>query len=341
MVELHNEIKQELLSVNGLSLTCNDTTILRNVTLTVEQNDIVGIIGRSGAGKSTLLRCMSGFIKPTSGSISFATQNTRKHKKELFSSTAMIFQHFNLLSRKTALENVMLPLALLNQSKANKIKKSKKALEDVGLLDKKDSYPSELSGGQKQRIAIARAIVTGKKILLCDEPTSALDPESADDILLLLKKLNANFNITIIIVTHEISIIKKFVKKVFIMNKGKLIEQGNTKDIFFYPQHKVTKGLVSSVFKVHLPKTNNKLFENMTIIKIIFTGESPKKAIITEFSIKYNIMVNIISGYIDYIENILFGTLIISIDQNFQEQFIQFLLQYDLDVQVIKKVEDA
>lgn len=204
-------------------------TAVSNVSLNIHEGDVFGIIGFSGAGKSTLLRMINLLERPNSGDIKIQgnslLQLSKKQLLEQRKSIGMIFQHFNLLTNRTALENIELPLEFSGVSKVVRRKRALECLEVVDLLDKKDAYPNQLSGGQKQRIAIARAIVTQPKILLCDEPTSAVDPQTKESILHYLSKINKQFGITIVIVTHEMQLVHKICNRVAVMEQGQVIEE--------------------------------------------------------------------------------------------------------------------
>jgi len=228
---------------NGLNITA-----LNDVNLHVQKGEIFGVIGLSGAGKSTLIRTVNFLEKPTKGDVIVAEKSLKKlNVKELRSirkNIGMIFQHFNLLQSKTIFQNIALPL-ILNKEKKHVIENRVMELLDfVGLQDKAYSYPNELSGGQKQRIGIARALATNPSVLLCDEATSALDPQTTESILHLLKKINEQYDITILMITHEMDIIKKVCHRVAVMEDGRIVEYGDVKDVFTKPQHETTKRFI-------------------------------------------------------------------------------------------------
>lgn len=221
---------------------------LKNVNLSIEQGDIYGIIGMSGAGKSTLVRCINFLEEPTEGKVfikgnsldDFSKKELRKQRENI----GMIFQHFNLLMQKSVLENVCFPLYIQHRTKKEARKKALELLEIVGLTDKAKAYPSQLSGGQKQRVAIARALASDPEILLCDEATSALDPQTTASILELLKDINQRFGITIVIITHEMSVVREICSHVAIMKDGMIVEQGEVSDIFANPKSDVSRDLI-------------------------------------------------------------------------------------------------
>jgi D-methionine transport system ATP-binding protein len=231
----------------------------RNINLSVERGDIIGVVGYSGAGKSTLLRMVNALERPTSGKVIFDEleisslqgEALRKARKQI----SMIFQQFNLLQSKTVYDNVAMPLVLNHMDKAQIKKKVDEILRFVELSEKAESYPHQLSGGQKQRVGIARALTTEPKMLLCDEPTSALDPKTADSILNLLLKVNRELNVTIMIITHQINIIQKICNRVAVMENGNIVEYGDVREIFARPRQPITKAFVSTVIAENIPET--------------------------------------------------------------------------------------
>lgn len=221
---------------------------LKNINLTIEDGDIFGIIGLSGAGKSTLVRCMNLLEKPTTGNVFLDEYKLNdlspKALREKRRKIGMIFQQFNLLNQRTALKNVCYPLEIAGVTKKEAIAKSEKLLSLVGMSDKKNSYPSQLSGGQKQRVAIARALATDPKVLLCDEATSALDPDTTNSILELLKNINEEMGVTIVIITHEMSIVEKICSKMAILDSGEIVESGAVSEIFLSPKSQIGRKLI-------------------------------------------------------------------------------------------------
>ena len=221
---------------------------LKDVNLNIDSGDIYGIIGMSGAGKSTLVRCMNFLEVPTEGQVlidgkalgDLTEKELRKQREEI----GMIFQHFNLLMQKSVIDNVCFPLYIKGKKKAEARKRAAELLEIVGLGDRQNAYPAQLSGGQKQRVAIARALASDPKILLCDEATSALDPQTTSSILELLKKINKQFGITIVIITHQMSVVREICTHVAIMYEGEVVEKGLVADIFANPQSEVAKELI-------------------------------------------------------------------------------------------------
>ena len=232
------------------SFDTKDGTVeaLKNVNLSIESGDIYGIIGMSGAGKSTLVRCINFLEVPTKGRVlingkslgDYTSRELRKQREDI----GMIFQHFNLLMQKNVLENVCFPLYIQGKSKKDARKRAKELLDIVGLGDRTGAFPAQLSGGQKQRVAIARALASDPKILLCDEATSALDPQTTSSILALLKDINQRFNITIVIITHQMSVVREICSHVAIVKGGEVAEQGTVEDIFTHPKTAVARELL-------------------------------------------------------------------------------------------------
>src|ERR1700690_48603 len=224
---------------------------LDDIDLQVPEGAIVGVIGKSGAGKSTLIRLINGLERPSSGQVwvngTDVTTLDERGLRQARRSIGMIFQHFNLLSSRTAFENIALPLEIAGFAKSEIANVVEPLLAMVGLSDKRDRYPAELSGGQKQRVGIARALATKPKVLLSDEATSALDPETTDQILSLLKTINAELKLTILFITHEMMVVKKLADRVAVLEGGRIVEQGTTYEIFANPRHETTKRFVGSV----------------------------------------------------------------------------------------------
>lgn len=294
---------------------------LKGVNLTVEKGDIFGVIGFSGAGKSTLIRMVNYLEQPTSGEVIVNNKNlgelTNKELREVRKQIGMIFQHFNLLESKTVFENVAIPLVLNHKPKKEIEIRVNELLEFVGLENKAKSYPYELSGGQKQRIGIARALATNPLILLCDEATSALDPQTTESILQLLKKINKEYNITILIITHEMNVIREVCNKIAVMEKGKIIEQGDLLDVFGNPKEQTTKNFVRTVVHDEIPKVildeiNNE-DENSKVLKLKFIGENSKKAILAEACNEFNVQPNILFANVTELQGNILGHLIVEL----------------------------
>ncbi|MCU9595522.1 methionine ABC transporter ATP-binding protein [Caldibacillus thermolactis] len=303
-----------MIQIQHLTKRYKNTTAIRNINLTINQGEIFGIIGYSGAGKSTLLNCLNLLEKPTEGKIIvdeeditvLSEKEIRKRRQKI----GTIFQHFHLISAKTVFDNVAFSLKAAGKSKEEIHFKVPKLLKLVGLQDKANNYPAQLSGGQKQRVGIARALANDPKVLLCDEATSALDPTTTDSILHLLKEINRNLGLTIVIITHEMEVVQKICDRVAVMEAGEIVELGAVYDIFSAPKHPLTKEFVQSVQSFTLP---DRLLQERkgTIVKITFRGDSAENPIISETLAHYPIMINILHGQISYINDKPLGTLII------------------------------
>lgn len=275
---------------------------LKNVTLDVSRGDIFGVIGFSGAGKSTLIRMVNFLEKPTEGQVIVNGQDlgslTKIELSKVRKSIGMIFQQFNLLNSKTVYQNIAIPLILNKVPKDQIRKRVQELLKFVELEDKIDAYANKLSGGQKQRVGIARALATNPSILLCDEATSALDPKTTDSILKLLKKINKEFNITILIITHEMNVIREICNKVAVMEKGEIVEQGDVLDVFGNPQQDITKDFVRTVINDQVPESIindiKKDTRNNEVIKLKFLGSNTKDSFISKINKEFDIETSIL-----------------------------------------------
>lgn len=290
---------------------------LRDVNLTVNKGEIVGVVGKSGAGKSTLLRCVNLLERPDSGHVlvdnidltTLSTSELRKQRHKI----GMIFQHFNLLESRTAFQNIALPLELLGESKQAIQARVTDLLELVDLQDRKDHYPHELSGGQKQRVAIARALATEPTVLLCDEATSSLDPESTDSVLQLLQQINRKMNLTILLITHELEVVKQICTRTGVLELGNLIEVGPTLDIFLDPQHATTKQLVQKA--LHLDEEQDfsdstkklKPGEKLLNIRLTFVGKESDVPLITHLVKEFDVTLNISHANLEQVQNTTIG----------------------------------
>ncbi len=284
---------------------------LQGIDLAIGRGDIFGIIGKSGAGKSTLVRCINMLERPTGGSVLFDGRDlcrlpetaVRKARRSM----GMIFQQFNLLMQRSALENVCFPLELAGVSKNEARKRATELLALVGLAKRMDSYPSQLSGGQKQRVAIARALATRPRVLLCDEATSALDPATTDSILALIKDINAQLGITVVIITHEMSVVEKICSHVAIISRGKIVEHGPVEDVFFHPQTEAARRLVLPDALQNLPQTN--------LYRLIFNGRSSFEPIIANMVLECGCPVNIMYADTRDINGVAFGQMLLQLPE--------------------------
>lgn len=340
-----------MISIQNLSksYTVGDKQIaaLKNINLSVKTGQIMGIIGRSGAGKSTLIRCVNLLERPTSGNIlmegiCFTTMDPAsllKARRQM----GMIFQHFNLLHSRTVSGNIALPLELAGASRKEMDTRVEELLALVHLESHALHYPSQLSGGQKQRVAIARALATSPKVLLCDEATSALDPQSTHSILALLRSINERLGITILLITHEMDVIKMLCDRVAILHDGELIEEREVIDLFTDPHSDQAKDLVRSSTRMHLPPF---LKENMTsipnplggtILRIAYHGKSAAQPILNNLIKHHPITINILQGNIETIQHQIAGIMIVEIKGS-QESIANaaaFLTQNGLHIEVL------
>ena len=317
-----------------------------NVNLKVEKNDIYGIVGFSGAGKSTLVRTINLLQRPTSGEVLINGENILDlPKKELRArrkNIGMIFQHFNLLNNITVLDNVIYPIRKLKIPKEEKVKKAKDLLKVVGIGDKADNYPRELSGGQQQRCAIARALASDPEILLCDEATSALDPKTTKQILKLLKDLNAKLGLTIVIITHQMEVVKDLCNKCAVMQAGKIIEAGPTLEIFANPKEPLTREFVETSTNVaetieEVKQNIGILKDNELLVKLNYIGESTTEPLINDLYDKFGVKTNVLAGNIEFITGIPVGNLIVSLsgDRENLAKIGDYLEERNVDVEVL------
>lgn len=297
---------------------------LNDVSLSIEAGDIFGIIGMSGAGKSTLVRCMNYLETPTEGSVRVQGQEfselSNKQLRKKRENIGMIFQHFNLLMQKSVIENICFPLYIQGVSKKKAVKRAEELLKIVGLSDKAKAYPSQLSGGQKQRVAIARALASNPKILLCDEATSALDPQTTSSILELLRKINQDFGITIVIITHQMSVVREICKNVAIMKEGKIVEKGDTIEIFNHPKSDVAKELLSS--DVDSPTDKETIhtasnIQNGIRVRIVYSENSAFEPVISNMILTFKEPVNILKASTKNVGGVAKGEMILEFKKDF------------------------
>ena len=353
-IKIKNLVKKYQLN-NGKELLA-----VNNVNLDIEQGDIYGIMGLSGAGKSTLIRLLNRLEEPTSGEIlvkqeivdkknntvtgyeyknilKFNMKMLREYRKK----TGMIFQHFNLLNSRNVAENVAFPLEISKWKKKDIEKRVDELLEIVGLSDKKLNYPEQLSGGQKQRVAIARALANNPKILLSDEATSALDPRTTNSILELLKDINKKFGITIILITHQMEVIKKICNKTAIMSDGQIIEKGETKEIFLNPKTDLAKEFVGNIsheeFRTEEEKKQREENNGKLRLRLKYNEDQVNESYITKIIRKYDVEVNILSGFIDKVGDIIVGNLLIEISASEEKakDIVEWLKENKIDSEVL------
>lgn len=306
-------MKENIIQIQNLTQRFEQMDALTQIDLNVCRGAIFGIIGMSGAGKSTLMRCLIGLDKPTFGQIfleetelvGLSEKQWREHRKKI----GMIFQHFNLFSSRTALDNIAYPLEIEGINKQNRTEKAKELLALVGLKGKGAHYPSQLSGGEKQRVAIARALANSPQLLLCDEATSALDPCTTRSILELLESINQKLGLTILLITHEMEVIKQICTDVAVLEHGVIVEQGSTLDLFASPKHPTTKRFLQNLSH-QIP---DDLSSQGDLLHLCFQGESAGQPIISSLIREFDVEVNILLGGIDVLKEGLVGNLVISL----------------------------
>ena len=301
---------------------------LKDVTLSIESGEIFGIIGLSGAGKSTLVRCLNLLERPDSGEILFHGQDLMKLSEKQLRiqrrTISMIFQSFNLLEQRTALDNICFPLELVGTPRKEARRRALELLETVGLPDKANAYPVQLSGGQKQRVAIARALASDPEVLLCDEATSALDPQTTDSILNLLQQINRERGITVIIITHQMSVIEQICNRVAILNQGEVAELGEVEDVFSNPKSEAGRRLVSP--DVALPLST---WEG-PVARIAFNGNASEEPIIASVAVDLGLKLSILGADTRNVDGKAFGTMLVSLpeDPAQKQQVMNYLNGY-------------
>lgn len=336
------------------SFDTKDGTVeaLKNVNLSIESGDIYGIIGMSGAGKSTLVRCINFLEVPTKGRVlingkslgDYTSRELRKQREDI----GMIFQHFNLLMQKNVLENVCFPLYIQGKSKKDARKRAKELLDIVGLGDRTGAFPAQLSGGQKQRVAIARALASDPKILLCDEATSALDPQTTSSILALLKDINQRFNITIVIITHQMSVVREICSHVAIVKGGEVAEQGTVEDIFTHPKTAVARELLKNDVgddgeeKRGQTAGGKELIQSGEKIRIVFSENSAFEPVIANLILNFNEPVNILKADTKNVGGVAKGEMVLEFapDCTKNKEMKQYLLDRGLEIEEVNEHVD-
>ncbi len=339
-----------MITINNVSKTYvqdnRKVEAVKNVDLHIQKGEIFGIIGYSGAGKSSLIRCINFLERPTTGSVKLQGVDLAHLNESQLRDTrrkmGMIFQHFNLLMSSTVYENVATPLQLVRTPKKIIEQKVNDLLELVGLQDKANAYPAQLSGGQKQRVAIARALANDPEILLCDEATSAIDPQTTDSILDLLLTINQKYAITIVLITHEMHVIKKICDRVAVMENGEVIEEGPVLELFARSKHPTTRNFIKSIFDLTLPEPLLQSFKGEKrlgrILRLSFIGDATTEPILSVLTTQYPLQPNILFGNITQIKDTTFGNLIIQIngDPESMDHGVTFLERQGLEVELLE-----
>lgn len=327
------------IDLKNITVEFGENKAVNDVSLKIDKGDIYGVIGFSGAGKSTLVRTINLLQLPTSGSIEvngttlFADRKVQVSKKELQvkrRKIGMIFQHFNLLNEETVLENVAFALKHSKLSDQELEEKCLHLLDLVGLKDRANYYPAQLSGGQQQRVAIARALANDPDILISDEATSALDPKTTNQILDLLYDLNKKLQLTVVLITHEMDAVKRVANKIAIMEKGKVVEKGNLKEVFLHPKKELTRQFVGGALEVqHILETYhfNKLEENEQLFQLVYSINDVTKSVVADLDAALNTRASILYGNVEVLSGQPIGTLaiLLKLDQAKQEEAIKFL----------------
>jgi D-methionine transport system ATP-binding protein len=339
----------QLVNITKTFTATREVRAVRDVSLSIEAGAIFGIIGFSGAGKSTLVRCINLLERPDAGQVLVDGQDlTRLSEPELRQARkkiGMIFQHFNLFRSRNVWSNIAFPLKYSGMKKEDVAARVQELLELVGLSDKASSYPSQLSGGQKQRVGIARALASNPSVLLCDEATSALDPQTTQSILALLRELNKKLKITIVIITHEMQVIKTICSHAAVMDDGVIVEQGTIFDIFSTPKAKITKEFIATTS--HLNKVYDLLADESPVVRLSpsqslcyfrYTGRNTVDALISTASIMFNVKLNIVFGDLDIIQETPLGGLIIILDgdSNSVNKTIEWFTEKGVTVEELK-----
>ena len=318
-----------MINIKNLNKHYGDTKVLNNISIDIKEGEIFAIVGHSGAGKSTLMRCINGLEDYTDGSLMVNNKEIKTLKKdelrEFRKNIGMIFQHFSLIQRKTVFENIALPMELWGYKKDEILIKVKDLLALVGLSEKIHSYPKELSGGQKQRVAIARALTLNPDILLSDEATSALDPNTTTSILNLLKQINEKLNITIILVTHEMEVVKQIAQKALLLEHGNIIGFDDTEELFLKPDIKMKEFLGETEI---VPKVG-------TNIKIYFPKDNAFQSFITKMARELDMDFNIVWGKLEEINSHIVGNMVINIEEEHKEKVINYIKEHNIIWEVL------
>ena len=318
-----------MINIKNLNKYYSNTKVLNDISIDIKKGEIFAIVGHSGAGKSTLLRCINGLEDYADGILLVNNKEIKNLKKdelrEFRKNIGMIFQHFSLIQRKTVFENISLPMQLWGYKKEEISKKVNDLLALVGLEEKKDAYPSQLSGGQKQRVAIARALTLDPEILLCDEATSALGPNTTTSIMDLLKEINEKLNITIVIVTHEMEVVKQIAQKALLLEHGNIIGFDDTEELFLKPDIKMKEFLGETEV---VPKTG-------VNVKLYFPKDNVFQSFITKMARELNMDFNIVWGKLEEINGHIVGNMVINIEDETRDIVIDYIRQHDIVWEVL------
>jgi D-methionine transport system ATP-binding protein len=336
----------EIISVSkSYSQAKNVVCALQDVSFNIEKGDVYGIIGLSGAGKSTLIRSLAGLVQPTSGKILFHGKDVAEMQPQELQNfrknIGMIFQHFNLLKSRTVAGNIAYPLEIAGHPVEFQNKRVEELLGLVGLMEKKEAYPSQLSGGEKQRVGVARALANYPEVLFSDEATSALDPKTTKEILTLLKNINKELGITIVLITHEMEVIKQICNKVAVIDKGRIVEHGPVSQIFSDPRHPITKNFLQSAPHEIPAEFFKAISPNRKLLRLTFKGNVAGEPIMSEIVRKFNVDTNILSGWLDRLQTVTIGTLIIELSGPKEgiDEAMHYLQDKSIHCEVMQKNE--
>lgn len=305
---------EEMIRIEGLKKVYGSVTALRDINLCVKKGDIHGVIGMSGAGKSTLIRCINLLDRPTQGKIWIdgmdVTELSERELRQMRRTVGMIFQQFNLLMQRSVIRNVCFPMEIAGVSKKEAMKRAEELLDIVSLGDKKNAYPAQLSGGQRQRVAIARALATNPKVLMCDEATSALDPMTTQSILRLLQDINKRLGITVIVITHEMEVIRQICNNVSIIDEGVIAESGAVSEIFANPQSETGKRLFRGVLKSELRAASGRL------IRVVFDGSNVNEPVLSQMILECGAPVSVLSAQLETVSGESKGQMVLRLPED-------------------------
>lgn len=343
-----------MISIKALSKSftgpAGSVPVLRQISLEIARGEVFGIIGHSGAGKSTLVRCINRLETPDSGQVVVGGADITALSGAQLRATrqriGMVFQHFNLLSSRTVRDNIAFPLEIAGATRTEIARRVDRLLNLVGLTDKGNAYPAELSGGQKQRVGIARALASEPDVLLCDEATSALDPVTTKSILGLLKDINRDLGLTIVLITHEMAVIREIADRVAVLDDGEVVEHGRVFDVFTNPTHRVTASFVRDLLNRDLPEAllsqmaHTPATSDHLVVRVIFTGPAADDPVLSDLVARFGLSLNILHGHVDYIQGAPYGSLTVRMDgtEAAKQAGLDYLRHKNLKAEILGRV---